>query len=578
MAGKKRDYSAGSLDNVTKDLPHRGRFLFCRFFRYDRFMMRDILAKEIETAAKALYPDISYPEISVSRNANPAFGDYGFAAISLALKIGKNPKEVAEELREELLASKAIKKHVSKMEVADSGFLNLWLSEKGLEEGIKFAVQGKFKFGQGEKIQVEFISANPTGELHIGNGRSAFYGDSLSNILKLAGYNIEREYYVNDAKASTQIKELGKTVLGQGTSYLTDYLKSKISAFGGKSKDEGEAGYLLAGEIQKDNQRFIEKDLGVKFDKWFSEEKELHRKKAVEKTLELLKKKGLVYEKEGALWLKISQYGDDEDRVVVRSDGMPAYFLTDIAYHIDKFRRGFKTIIDIWGADHQGHEKRMYAAKKALRWKGDLKILITQLVTLKEGGEKKRLSKRKGGIVLLKDLLKEVGLDAMRWFFLEKALPTHMEFDMRLAQERYKKNPVYYVQHAHARTCSILRKGKQSARKSDFSSIGLAVGSLSKNKIEAREEKSELSQRTLMLKLIQFPEIIEDIAKDYQVHRLTTYAYELAKVFTDFYENVPVLAAETEELKKSRLALVAITRKILNQVLNLMEISAPERM
>ena len=320
---------------------------------------------------------------------------------------------------------------------------------------------------------------------------------------------------------------------------------------------------MLAGEIQKDNQRFIEKDLGVKFDKWFSEEKELHKKKAVEKTLELLKEKGLVYEKEGAFWLKTSQYGDDEDRVIMRSDGMPAYFLTDIAYHIDKFRRGFKTIIDIWGADHQGHEKRMYAAKKTLGWKGDLKILITQLVTLKEEGKKKKLSKRKGDIVLLKDLLREVGLDAMRWFFLEKALSTHMEFDMQLAKERSKKNPVYYAQYAHARACSIIKK---SNLKSQIS------------KLKSKIKNLNSQERNLILKLIQFPEVIEDIAKNYQVHRLTTYVYELAQIFTDFYENVPVLAAETEDLKKSRLALAVITKKILNQTLNLMGIFAPERM
>jgi len=292
----------------------------------------------------------------------------------------------------------------------------------------------------------------------------------------------------------------------------------------------------------------------------------------------LLKEKKLVYEKEGAIWFKTSQYGDEEDRVVVRSDSAATYFLTDIAYHINKFKRGFKTVIDIWGADHQGHEKRMYAAKKALGWKGDLKILITQLVTLKERGEKKKFSKRKGSIVLLKDLLKEVGLDAMRWFFLEKALSTHMEFDMQLAKERSKKNPVYYVQYSHARACSILKKAGSVAKKLDFSSIGLAVGSLSKNKIEAREEKSNFLQRSLILKLIQFSEIIEDISKDYQVHRLTTYVYELAKVFTDFYENVPVLKAETAELKKSRLALVSISRKILEKSLSLMGISAPLKM
>ncbi len=191
--------------------------------------MRGILSEEIKKALKALYPDISCPEISVSRNANSSFGDYGFASFSLAAKIGRNPKEIAEKIKEKLLVSKKINKHVSKIEVAGSGFLNFWLSEEGVKDGLDFLNKKKFDFGKNKKIQIEFISANPTGELHIGNGRSAFYGDSLSNILKLAGYDIEREYYINDAKASTQIKELGKTVLGQGTAYLTKNLKSQIS-------------------------------------------------------------------------------------------------------------------------------------------------------------------------------------------------------------------------------------------------------------------------------------------------------------------------------------------------------------
>jgi arginyl-tRNA synthetase len=543
-------------------------------------MIRDILKNEIQKATEKLFAK------KVDFMISPAdiHGDY---ATNVAMVLGGDPRENAEKIREKLLQSKKINKFFSKIEIAGPGFLNFWLSEDGLKEGVKFALKKKFNFGDNKKVQVDFISANPTGELHIGHGRSAFFGDSLSNILKLAGYKVEREYYINDAISSAQIKELGKTALGKGTGYLTDYLKLKIKNLKLKIKNEGEAGYLLAAEIQKDNQRFIEKDLGIKFDNWFSEEKELHRKKMVEKILELLKKKGLVYEKEGALWLKISQYGDDEDRVIMRSDGTPTYFLTDIAYHVNKFERGFKTVIDIWGADHQGHEKRMYAAKKALGWKGDLKILITQLVTLKERGEKKKFSKRKGSVVLLKDLLKEVGLDAMRWFFLEKALSTHMEFDMQLAKERSKKNPVYYVQYSHARACSILRKAGLLAKNLDFSSPAFIFKYTNDPTANPKEEKSNFSpmkeksnflQRNLILKLIQFPEIIEDISKDYQVHRLTTYVYELAKVFTDFYENVPVLKAETEELKKSRLALVFVSRNILEKSLSLMGISAPLKM
>ena len=428
------------------------------------------------------------------------------------------------------------------------------------------------RLGRG-KIQIEFISANPTGELHIGHGRSAFYGDALANVLKTTGYKVEREYFINDSKESTQIKELGKTALGKGETYLTDNLRKKISALGGsafggkKLKDDGEAGYLLAKEVQKDNQKFIEKGLKIKFDKWFSEEKELRAKKVFEKTLEMLKKNKLAYEKDGALWLKTSQFGDDEDRVVLRSDGSVSYFLSDVAYHANKFGRKFSKVIDIWGADHHGHVKRMMIAKEMLTppggagWKGDLEILISQLVTLKKGEELQKLSKRKGNIILLKDLVEDLGIDSVRWFYLQKSLSTHMEFDLDLAKEQSAKNPVYYVQYAGARMASILAKSEIRNPKSETIS-----------KLKTSNSKPV---RNLVVKLIQYPEIIEDTARDYQVHRLTTYAYELANEFSQFYRDVKVIGAENE---KELVTLVALTRKILADTLGLLGISAPEKM
>ncbi|MBU2109693.1 arginine--tRNA ligase, partial [Patescibacteria group bacterium] len=319
-------------------------------------------------------------------------------------------------------------------------------------------------------------------------------------------------------------------------------------------------GYAIAEEIQEDNEKFI-KSLGIKFDRWFSEELQLREKKEFKKTIELLEKKKMVYKKDGAVWLKTSKYGDDEDRVIVRSSGEIAYFLSDIAYHINKVKRGYKKIIDIWGADHQGHVKRMMAVKKMLGWKSDLDILISQLATLKKGDERKKLSKRKGNIVLLKDLVKEVGLDAVRWFYLEKSLSTHMDFDLDLAKERSQKNPVYYVQYAGARMNSILNKSKLPARRCFASSD--AGGQISK------------PVRNLILKLIQFPETIEDITKDYQVQRLTVYAYELASEFSQFYRDIKVIGSKNE---KELIALVALTRKILQDTLKLLGISAPEKM
>ena len=476
----------------------------------------------------------------------------------------------SREGAEKIAGSSKIKEYFT-TEIVEKGprvFLNFHPKGKALEEGLEFALREKFDFVPPKsKIQVEFISANPTGELHIGHGRDAFYGDALVNILETAGGKVEREYYINDAKGSTQVRELGKTVLGRGETYMTEDLKRRIQETRAKiqTDDEGEAGYLMAQEIQKDNKKFIEEVLKIKFDSWFSEEKNLYEKKEVEKMLLKLKKKNLSYEKEGALWLKTSEFGDDEDRVLVRSDGAFSYFLVDLAYHADKFeKRKYGKVIDIWGADHQGHVKRMKAAGKALEWKGELEILTGQLVALKEGGKRKRLSKRKGNVVWMKDLVKDAGIDASRWFFLEKSANSHTEFDLDLAQEKSKKNPVYYVQYSHARACSILKK--LETRNSKLETI---------SNIKILNSKHE---RALILKLVQFPEIIEDVSKDYQVHHLTTYVYELAGAFTDFYENVQVLNAETDDLKEARVFLVCATGQILERALNLLGITAPVRM
>ena len=328
----------------------------------------------------------------------------------------------------------------------------------------------------------------------------------------------------------------------------------------------------------------------------------MRKKKEFEKTLNLLKSKELSYEKDGALWLKTSKYGDDDDRVIVRSDGAVSYFLSDIAYHINKFNRKYDVVIDIWGADHQGHVKRMMAVKKmftqlgktetppsGVNWKGDLEILISQMVVLKEGEERKKLSKRAGTIVLLADLVNEVGIDAARWFYLEKLLSTHMEFDMVLAKERSRKNPVYYVQYAHARMSSILlkagvaKKATSSPRAFIYKFLKDPTASPRVDEVaflftisDFQEEKLKLSPViALIKKLIQFQEIIEDSAKDYQVQRLTTYAYELASEFSQFYRDVKVIGSENE---KELIAIVALSKKLLSDTLKLLGISSPEKM
>jgi len=526
-------------------------------------MIRNILKEEIKKAVKNLYnKDVDFDVIKEER-----FGDY---ASNVAMIIGEgNPKDVAEKIKSELERSESFSGAVDKIGIEGPGFLNFYLADDFLASELKKIEKPFSAKATKEKINLEFISANPTGKLHIGHGRGAFYGDVLANVLKYAGYRVEREYYINDAKASAQIKQLGKTAVGEGETYLTDYLKSKIKSLKTEELPSEDAGFLLAGEIQKDNQGFIEHDLKIKFDKWYSEEAEIYTRKMLEKNLAVLNHKKLIYEKDGAKWLKTSEFGDDEDRVVIRSDGTYSYFLADIAYHQDKVDRGFDKAIDVWGADHHGHVKRMMAVKKMLGWRGELEIMVSQMVTLKESGELKKMSKREGTAVLLEELLREVGLDAMRWFYLSKALSTHMEFDVDLAKEQSKKNPAYYVQYAHARIASILKRaGLMKKIKSCILN--------KKNLFVAEDKKEKNATRALVKKIIQFDEVIEDTAHDYQVHRLTSYVYELAHEFAVFYENVQVIGSGKNE--PARIYLINKTQDIIKTTLNILGISAPKEM
>lgn len=493
-------------------------------------------------------------KIKVEQPEDVSHGDY---STNIALQLKKDPTEIARKLKSGIF---------EKVEVAEPGFINFFLSKEFLQKQVEGILKqgekfGQLKIGKNKKTQVEFISANPTGPLHIGNGRGAFFGDTLANILEKAGYKITREYYINDAKANTQIKTLGQTALGRGTTYLNSYLQEKILNLKSKIlnlRDGGEAGYLLAQEVQKDTKDFIENKLKIKFNSRVSEE-DLYKKNKVDKIYNWLKSKNFVYQKEGAWWIKTSEFGDSQDWVVIRSQtegGEPTYLLSDIAYHKDKFDRGFKKIIDIWGADHQGHVGKIKAVAKILNYKGDLDILISQVVRLKKG----KISKRKGEVVALEWLIDEVGLDAARFFYLMKSLDTQMEFDVELAKERSQKSPVYYVQYANARICSILRKCGNS-----------------KFQIPNFKLLNHPSELELIKQLIRFPEILEDTARDYQVQRIPQYAIDLATVFHQFYRDCRVIS-EDKELTKARISLVLVTKTVLENILNLMGVSAPERM
>lgn len=316
-----------------------------------------------------------------------------------------------------------------------------------------------------------------------------------------------------------------------------------------------EAGFLLAQAIHKDNQKFLEK-IGISYDAWTYEQEGLVDKNFIKKTLALLKKKNLVYEQDGALWLKTTQFGDDKDKVVMRSNGEHGYFLADIAYHLHKIKRGYKVIIDIFGADHQGHVNPMKIAMRILEYKGKFDILVSQLVQAKGGG---KFSKRAGNVILLEELIDEIGVDIARYFYLMKSLDTQMEFDMDLAREQSEKNPVYYIQYAHTRMCSILRKA------GDLRKEGV---------VEKLKHESEMA---LIKHLLRWPEVIEDTANDYQVQRVTSYAYELATVFNQFYRDCKVIS-EDKDLTQARLALVITAQNMLKEVLGALGISAPDKM
>ncbi len=505
-------------------------------------------------------------DIKLEHPADSTHGDY---ATNVALVYGKAtkvaPLELAKKLVEELLHTSS--KDVEKIEIAGPGFINFFLTDTALEQAV--LQSGVPKTRKGEKINVEFISANPTGELHIGHGRGAFYGDTLARVLEGAGAVVTREFYINDSRESKQIKELGKMALGEGDQYRTPILIQQIEdenmVFDGLSVED--AGTKLAAMVQKGNEIFIQHKLGIIFKKWYSEEVNLRASGLNEKMLARLKKSKFTYEKDGALWLKTSEYGDDEDRVIVRSDGTMTYFIADIAYHQEKFDRGFQTVINVWGADHHGHIKRMHAAGRMLGWPpsdgaNQPIIFIVQLVSLKEGNTAKKMSKRAGNVIFLDYLVENLGIDVVRWFFNEKALSTQMAFDMELALEKSDKNPVYYVQYAHARISAIIEK--------------------TKNLSESREGQSFAdmmkipSARALALKIAELPEIIVDTARDYNVHRITIYATALAVASNACYRDMRVVNEGSYYMNE--LILFGSAKVTISSTLSILGISAPDRM
>src|SRR3989344_3906226 len=528
-------------------------------------------------------------QVFVTTSEKPEFGDYSTnIAFSLAKEKtfrqaqGKKfPAEIAGDLVKKIQNSDK-KRFFEKVE-STGGFVNLWVSKKVLigELGSLLKTKSYNPKAKRLKINLEFISANPTGPLTMANGRGGFLGDTLAKILEVAGHKVTREYYINDA--GNQIRLLGDSILavlgkvlerdehyqGAYIKDLADVLKSKILSSTGEKKLDSEAiGRLAAAELLKQIKISL-KNSGIEFNNWFSEYENLHKKDELKKVLALLEKKGLVEKKEGAVWLKTGDIADpdaavgagEKDRVLVKSDGKPTYFLADLAYHYDKFvKRKFDLAVDIWGADHHGYVARLQSGVKALGIDSDrLKIIITQLVRLIEDGKEVRMSKRKGDFITLDELIREVGKDAARFFFLMHTPDSHMDFDLALAKERSLKNPVYYVQYAYVRAFNILKRADAESKISDLKSL------------------SKESELALIKELVKFPDMVLQIAEDYQVSRLARYAMSVARAFNNFYEKERVIG-ENGEVLPERLALVTVFKDIFARVFALLGIDAPEKM
>ncbi len=526
------------------------------------------------------------PEIQIEVPRVELHGDYASnIAMVLAGSLHKAPRNIAESI-----VSKFTSTLVDEITVAGPGFINFTLNNDWLYRNTEMILKsagdyGKTNFGEGKSVQIEFVSANPTGPLHVGHSRGAVVGDVLANIMDAAGYNVEKEYYINDAGNQMDIlarstllrykQVLGMEVKLDENSYAGDYLidigRELKELYDNKILDKSEEEQLeICREFAyKKMLKIIEEDLeglGIEFDNWFSE-RQLHQGKIIE-SIEILRENGYIYEKDEALWFKSSDFGDDKDRVVIKSDGKTTYLAADIAYHLNKLSRGFDILINVWGADHHGYIPRMKSVIQAFDYaKEKLEILIVQLVSLLRDGKKVAMSKRSGEFVTMRELVKEVGRDAARYFYIMRSTDSHFDFDLDLAKEESNNNPVYYIQYAHARICSILDNVEGSI--GDIEELDNMEGLF-----KLLLEKSELD---LMKMLARFPEEVKMSAGKRQTHHIAAYAHELAGVFHLFYNQCRIINTD-ERLSSARLLLVRATKQVLENVLKLLGINAPQKM
>lgn len=550
--------------------------------------LTNLIAQAIKKAQrKGDLPKFEVPEVILEHPKQAERGDYATpVCLQMARLARMAPMEIAKQVVKRLPRIEAI----GQVEIAHPGYINITLSQQWLTQQVEDILAtgetwGNINLGQGRKVQVEYGSANPTGPLHVGFGRNVVLGDGLANVLAAAGYEVQREYYVNDA--GTQMDLFGETMYaryaqalgrdepfpegGYPGPYIEEWAREIAAEEGDKYlhrpreeavpilRDLGLAKVLAC--IREDVE-----SLGIYYDNWFSE-RTLYEEGYFDRIMTLLRQGDYLFTREGAVWFAATRLGADKDEVLIRSNGEPGYFASDIAYHYHKFVvRGFDWVIDVWGADHQGHVPRMKAMMQALGLDPErLTLLIYQLVTLKRGGEVVRLSKRKGEIVTLREIIDEVGPDAVRFFLLSRSADSQMDFDLDLAKEQSERNPVYYVQYAHARIASILRYAAEQGATAEGGDVSLLT------------HPSELA---LIRQMLLLPEVIEQAALNLAPHHLTYYAQDLAAAFHAFYRDCRVVSSDPAdaEISRARLKLAQAAKTVLARTLHLMGMNAPESM
>jgi arginyl-tRNA synthetase len=555
-------------------------------------MVKHEITKLIQQAIRAAQgqgdlPSFSLPEIPLEHPKQAEHGDY---ATPICLQVANLARMAPIKIANIVVNYLPETDYLSEIELAHPGYINFTLDDAWLARQVETILAaeedyGNIDIGGGKKAQVEYGSANPTGPLHVGSGRNVVLGDTLANVLEAAGYDVQREYYVNDAGSQMRLfhetlyaryaQALGQEVEIPEGGYLGRYMVEWGQEIAAEEGDQylnmpyaeavaaiGKVGLAKAVACIKDDVGL----LGVHYDHWYSEQS-LYDEGYFAKIMTLLRQSGHIVEREGAIWFTATELGGDKDEVIVRSDGEPGYFASDIAYHYNKFvERGFDWVIDVWGADHQGHVPRMKAMMRALGLDPEtLTLIIYQLVTLKRGGEVVRLSRRTGDIITLREVIEDVGPDAVRFFLLARAADSQMDFDLDLAVEQSAENPVYYVQYGHARIASILQYAKE--RVSDFANGDVSL----------LWHPAELA---LIRQMLLLPEVVEQAAENLAPHYLTYYAQDLASAFHSFYKECRVVSSDPAdaELNKARLKLVSAAKIALAKTLRLMGMTAPERM